>query len=155
MQRRRIVMELRTSGKLKGGKPCMVYLKNNLGKIYNEGQADFVMTLKNDTLNFQRITFILKRLKPADDFSVNLKTIKEYALFNKTFYNILCLYDINNRFIEIHYNKGIPDTYPTEDNISRIIKVLEEKGIKEIYREGDESLNEEVNAEGKGTAEKI
>lgn len=155
MQRRRIVMELRTGGKLKGGKPCMVYLKNNLGKIYNGGQADFVMTLKNDTLNFQRITFILKRLKPADDFSVNLKTIKEYALFNRTLYNVLCLYDINNRFIEINYNKGIPDTYPTEDNISRIIKVLEEKGIREIYKEGEDSSDEGADAEGEGTAEKI
>lgn len=150
MQRRRIVMELRNSGKLKGVKPCMIYLKNNLGKIYNEGQADFVMSLKNDRLYFQKITLILKRLKPKDDFSVDLKTINEYAVFEKMYYNTLCLYDINKRFIEIHYNKGIADTYPTEDNISRIIKVLQERGIKE-RKFDEEDSDEGIDSETEGT----
>ncbi len=148
MQRREIIMNLRANGKLKGVKPCMIFLKNNLGKIYNEGQADFVMSIKGDILYFQKITFFLKRLKPADDFTLNLNIIKEYAFFKKSFSNTLCLYDKDKRFIEINYNKGIPDTFPTEDNINRIIKILEQKGIKEIYKEEDENLNEESDTAG-------
>lgn len=151
MQRRRIVMELRNSGKLKGVKPCMIYLKNNLGKIYNEGHADFVMSMKDNTLYFQRISSVLKQLKPKDDFSLDLRRFREYAFFQHSFYNVLCLYDKDKRYIEIHYNKGVPDTYPTEDNINRIIKTLEERGIREIHMEGEEVLDEESDAEGKGT----
>ena len=45
--------------------------------------------------------------------------------------------------MEVCYNKGIPDTAPTEININRIIKVLEEKGIKQINL--DDSKSEEIN----------
>lgn len=150
MNRKQIIMDLRANGKLKGVKPCMVFLKNNLGQIYTEGQADFVMSIKGDTLYFQKITLFLKRLKPKDDFSVNLNNFKEYAFFQKALSNTLCLYDDKKRFLEINYNKGIPDTYMTEDNISRIIKIIEEKGIKEIYNE-EENIDEKLDTKGEGT----
>lgn len=152
MQRRRIVMDLRTSGLLKGVKPCVIYLKNNLGKIYNEGQADFVLTIKNNRfLNFQKLSFFLHRLKPKDDFTLDLNNFKEYSFFQHMYYNTLCIYDNHKRFIEIHYNKGVSDTYPTEDNMSRIIKILEEKGIKEIKLDEGTDDDEEFDTEGKGS----
>ncbi len=149
MQRRRIIMELRNSGKLKGVKPCMIYLKNNMGKIYNEGHADFVMSIKDNTLYFQKLSSFLRQLKPKEDFSLDLRRFKEYAFFQHSFYNVLCLYDKDKRYIEINYNKGIADTFPTEDNVNRIIKVLEEKGIREIDLEKDVISDEESNAKGK------
>ena len=149
MQRRTIIMNLRNYGKLKGVKPCFISMKNNLGKIYTEGQADFVMSIKNDKLYFQKLTFFLRRLKPADDFSLDIRTLRSYALFEKPYHNILYLYDVNKRFLEIHYFKGTPDMYPTEDNILRIIKVLEERGIKKWNPE--EEIDEEDDTKRSGT----
>lgn len=146
MQRRQIIMNLRTSGHLKGVKPCMVFLKNNLGKIYNEGQADFVMSIKDDKLFFQKITFLFKKLKPKDDFELNLNNIVEYTLIERSLYNVLCLYDNKKRYIEINYHKGIADTFPTEDNICRIIKSLEGRGIKKINLEKDVLNNEQSDS---------
>ena len=42
-------------------------------------------------------------------------------------------------------------TFPTEDNMSRIIKILEEKGIKEINLDKGFDADEESNTEGKGS----
>lgn len=152
MQRKEIIMDIRTSGYLKGLKPCYVFLRQNIGKIYNGTQADFIMSLKNKTLYFQKLSFFFKKLKPKDDFELNITKFKQYAIFNRTFENVLCLYDRNNNFIEIHYHKGIPDTYITEDNISRICKILDEEGIKQIYNNDEEDeLDEGTDTEGKGT----
>ena len=146
MQRREIIMALRNEGKLKGLKPCYIYLKQNLGKIYNDGQSDFVMSLKGDILYFQKLTIILHRLKPKYDFELNLKRFVTYSIVEHRLSNCLYLYDKQGYFIEICYHKGIPDTAPTEININRIIKVLEEKGIKKIniYDDEEELVDEEA-----------
>jgi len=151
MQRRRIIMELRNTGKLKGVKPCIVYLKRNMGKIYNEGQADFVMSMNKTMLHFQKLSLFLRRLQPKEDFSIDLRIMEAYAFTVRSFNNTLTLFDRNKRFIEIHYHKGIADTFTTEDNIDRIIKVLEEMGIKQINFEKDVMGNEEPDTEGKGS----
>ena len=151
MQRKEIIMNVRSSGYLKGLKPCYVFLRQNIGKIYNGTQADFIMSLKNKVLYFQKISFFFKKLKPKDDFELNITKFKEYAIFEKTFENILCLYDRNNNFIEIHYHKGIPDTYITEDNISRMCKLFDEAGIKQIYKDEEVDVDEESDTEGKGS----
>lgn len=151
MRQKEILMNVRSSGHLKGLKPCYIFLKQNIGKIYNGTQSDFIMSLKGKTLYFQKITLFFKKLKPKEDFELNLAMFKEYALFRRTISNVLCLYDKNKNFIEIHYHKGVPDTFITEDNIARICKVLDELGIKEIYKEAEDNANEESNTEGKGT----
>ncbi len=152
MQRKAIVMNVRTSGLLKGVKPCVIFLKNNIGKIYNEGQSDFILTIKNNRyLNFQKLSFFLHRLKPKEDFTLDLNNFKEYSFVKHMYHNTLCIYDYKKRFIEIHYHKGIEDTFPTEDNMSRIIKILEEKGIKEINLDKGFDEDEESNTEGKGS----
>ena len=50
MQRKELVNTFRSQGKIKGGKPCVIYLKNNIGKIYNEGYGDFILSQKNNDL---------------------------------------------------------------------------------------------------------
>ena len=75
MNRTQIVQNLRVSGRLKGKKPAVVFLKKNVGEIYNEGVAYFVMTEKNGFLNFQRLTTFTKSLKPEKDFSIELKDV--------------------------------------------------------------------------------
>lgn len=143
MQRKEIIMQIRNDGKLKGLKPCFVYLKQNMGKIYNEGHSDFVMSLKGDILYFQKLSFFFHNLKPRYDFELNINRFVSYSIIENRLHNCLYLYDKQGNYMEVCYNKGIPDTAPTEININRIIKVLEEKGIKQINL--DDSKSEEIN----------
>ena len=60
MDRKSILLNLRNEGKLKGLKPCFVNLNNNAGKIYNGGGGTFIMTLRENTLYFQKLSFFLR-----------------------------------------------------------------------------------------------
>ena len=131
MDRRNLVQTLRVNGELKGVKPCVIFLKRNNGNIYLNGMATFVMTMKNNKLNFQRISTFFHDLKPKEDFEIDLTRFESYIHVERSYYNILCLFAKNRNFIEINYDKGTPDTYPTEDNIHRIIDELQKLGIKE------------------------
>ena len=117
MDRRYIVQSLRVNGQLKGVKPCVIFLKKNNGDIYLNGMATFVMSIKNDKLYFQRISTFFHELKPKDDLELDLNRFESYVHVSRSYYNILCLYCKNRNFIEINYDKGTADTYPTEDNI--------------------------------------
>ena len=41
----------------------------------------------------------------------------------------------HEEIIEINYDKGTPDTYPTEENIAFLIEMMEKMGIKETKNE--------------------
>lgn len=132
MNRRELIKNLRTSGKLKASKPAVVFLKANYGKIYNGGYSNFIMTIKNsDVLYFQKLS-LFNTLKPKGDFSIELKDFVSYCLKEDTMANVLFLYNKDKNFIGICYHKGIPDTYQTEENINRMIKIFDEKGLKKI-----------------------
>ncbi len=131
MDRRNIVQTLRINGQLKGVKPCVIFLKKNFGNIYLNGMATFVMTMKNNKIFFQRLSTFFHELKPKDDFEIDLSRFESYIHVERSYYNILCLYAKSRDFIEINYDKGTADTYPTEDNISRIIEELQKLGLKE------------------------
>lgn len=142
MEKRELLLALRREGKLKGHKPCFVYLKPNLGKIYNEGSAKFIMSLKDDKLYFQRLT-LFNGLRESDDFSLNAKRFKEYNLIDKTISMTLILYDINGLFIEINYKARRKDSFTTEDNIVRILDELKKNfNLKEAKYDG---ATEETN----------
>ena len=132
-------MQLRNDGKLKGLKPCYVFLKQNMGKIYNEGHSDFVMSLKGNTLFFQKLSFFFHNLKPKYDFELDIRRFVSYSIIENMLTNNLYLYDKHGNYMEICYNKGVSDTAPTEININRIIAVLEEKGIKRFNLVEDDS----------------
>lgn len=151
MNRKDYLLELRQEGKLKGKKPCFITLKLNKGRIYNLGTADFIMSYKDDTLYFQRLSLFFKTLKPKLDFTLNAKRFVEYKFTKKQFMTMLTLYDTAGMFIEIYFQTGTKETYATEDNIYRILRELEAKGLKEIkgaiatYEEGNDTGSEESN----------
>ena len=130
MDRRAYLLNMRKAGLLKGQKPCFITLRQNLGKIYNSGSADFIMSYRNGVLYFQILSLFLRNLKPKLDFEVHTGRFTEYKFVNKNFMNTLYLYDADGNYLEIHYQKGNIETASTEDNIQRIIDILKENGLK-------------------------
>ena len=57
MGRKETIMEMRVNRLLKGKKPCYVYLRQNNGQIYEGGQSDFIMTITDNFLHFQKLSF--------------------------------------------------------------------------------------------------
>ena len=119
MDRKAILLDLRNEGKLKGLKPCFVNLRPNIGKIYNGGSGTFIMSIRDEVLHFQKLSFFLHRLVPSDDFNVNVKRFTEYRIDRKTALAVLYLYDKEGRFLQVIYQIGTKETFATEDNISR------------------------------------
>lgn len=132
MNRKEILMQYRNTKRIKGIKPAYVFLKRNIGKIYNGTSAKFILSIRDNKLIFQKLSFF-NNLKPNLDFEINLLKFKEYVYCKMNQYTCsLILYDKNGKFIEIFYNCGLPDTYLSEDNMARIIKDIEHLGIKEV-----------------------
>ncbi|MDE6241029.1 MAG: hypothetical protein K2M08_01260 [Anaeroplasmataceae bacterium] len=133
MNRKQIIMQYRTSRLLKGHRPGIIYLKQNKGKIYTQGTADFIMTIGKENLYFQRLSMFTKRLLPEKDFSLHLNRIKSYnmRLVNPVV-KCLTLYTFEKYYLEIFFYIKTADTYETETNIEGIIKMLEERGVKEM-----------------------
>ncbi len=145
MKRKEILMYVRASGYLKGLKPAIIYLKPNAGKIYNGKLNFFAMSIKNDVIYFQSLSKLFKKIDKKHDFDLKVTDIIRWQLIenNRTF-NVLVLYFKDRKFLDIYYDKGIKDTFVIEDNISRTIEVLKNKGIKELIMEkGDK--DEESN----------
>ena len=136
MNQKDLLISLRSSGVLKGIKPVAVKLNKNKGGIYLDGKADYVMTIKDNILYFQRLSVFLKKPLPNLDFSVNLNNFKEYSVLTiNSYVNCLYLYNKKNQYLEMYYLKGTRDTYFSEDNLFRMIKDFESLGIKEIKEE--------------------
>ena len=107
------------------------------------------MTLRENTFYFQKLSFFLHRLVPNEDFSVNVKRFIEYKINKKTAIAVLYFYDKEGRFLPVMYQIGTPNTFSTEENISRILKELEEKyGLK---MEDEDYGKEEPDTEGEGS----
>ena len=143
MDKRERLLEMRRTRKLKGLKPCFIYLKNNIGKIYNGGRAKFVMSLENNNLYFQRLTFF-NNLRENDDFYLNCKRFKTYDETDSGIIKTLILYDDEGRYIEIFYKARRKDSASTEENIYRIIEELKKTNkMKEVdhYDTSEEASN--------------
>lgn len=136
MNQKELLISLRSSGILKGVKPVMVKLNKNKGGIYLDGNADYVMTIKDNLLHFQRLSKFLKKPMSHLDFSLNLLNFKEYNIISMNSYvNCLYLYNKKGQYIEIFYSKGLKETYFSEDNLFRMLKEMEKFGIREIKEE--------------------
>lgn len=133
VNRKQIILEYRTKGLIKGHRPAIVYMKRNIGKIYLEGQADFIFSIGKENLHFQKLTLFLKKLKPVQDLSV---PIQEVTSFHHRTLNLvtncLTLYTKDKHFLEVYYNTKTADTYASEQNIVKIIEMLKEKGKTEV-----------------------
>ncbi len=139
MERRELLLQMRKDKTLKGLKPAFVTLKLNTGKIYTGGTSNFILSLKNNILYFQKITLFLKKLKPKEDFEINAKRFTEYTLETRGYTKILYLFDKAGYFLEIRYLYGTKQTAPSDDNISRIIAELKETiNLVEANNDGTE-----------------
>lgn len=133
MNQKQIILEYRTSGQIKGHRPSIVYLKQNGGKIYTKGTADFIMSIGKEQLYFQRLSFFTKRLLPNKDFQVELSRFKSYNMRQvNPVVKCLTIYTFEKFYIEIFFYANTRNTYLSEDNIASTIKQLEERGVKEI-----------------------
>ena len=142
MDRHQILMDMRNEHKLKGLKPCFVVLSSINGKLYTGPTSDFIMSLKNGILYFQRLSMFFHSLKPKDDVSYPINIFKEYSIKKKNnFASILFLYTKEGKYLQISYQTGLADTQSCEYNLSKIIEELEASGIK------NNSLCEDFNDE--------
>ncbi len=149
MDRKGILLNLRNEGKLKGLKPSFVTLRTNAGKLYSGGSGTFIMTIRDNMLHFQKLSFLFHRLVPADDYSVNAKRFTEYKVIKKTGITLLYLYDVEGRYLPIFYQTGTSQTFSTEENIDKIIKELENNyGLR---MEVEENGEEDSDSKGKGS----
>ena len=131
MNQKQTILEYRTSGQIKGHRPSVVFLKQNGGKVYTKGTADFIMSLGKEKLYFQRLSFFMKRLLPTKDFDVELSRFTSYNLRQvNPVIKCLTIYTIEKYYIEIFYYVNTRDTYESEMNIAFVIKQLEERGVK-------------------------
>jgi hypothetical protein len=153
MDRQSYLLEMRQNHTLKGLKPCFVSLRFNAGKIYNDGYGEFIMSLKDGKLYFQKLSRFLKKLKPKDDFSLNADRFIEYRLEDKSFMKILYLYDDSGRYIDICYQAGRIETSASEDNVRRIIDELcKQHNLKPFKEEEyDDSQEEGNDSTGEGS----
>ena len=135
MDKKQFIQELRANRIIKGNRPAFVYLRKNVGNIYKGKKSKFILSIKNDVLYFQKVTFF-KGLKPKEDFTLNIKDFIKYRFISYgVFLSSLCLYDGKRNFIEINYDTRRSDSYETEVNMIDISKRLIEAGLKELVYE--------------------
>ncbi len=139
MDKYQILMDMRNEHTLKGLKPCFVILSSANGKLYTGPSSDFIMSLKNGVLYFQRLSMFFHTLKPKDDVSYPIDIFTEYKILKKnSFTSMLYLYTKKGTYIQVSYQTGLPDTQSTEYNLSKIIEELESSGIKQLEDITDE-----------------
>lgn len=132
VSRKDTIMEMRVNRLLKGKKPCFIYMRQNKGEIYMGGQSDFIMTITDNFIHFQKLSFFLRKYQPKGDLKLDRKSIKYFTHYNMNIAtNTLILYTVDKKFIQVFYNCGVVDTIETENNISDIINLLKEQGVKE------------------------
>ena len=130
MDRRSFLMEMRKAHQLKGDKPCFVVIKfSNNGKKY---KGEYILSLRDDILYFQKINRLFEILRPVDDFNLNVFDFIGFIIKRLNRRNSLILYKENEDILSIDYMVGLRETFSTEENIERICKVLVEKGLKRI-----------------------
>ncbi len=152
MDRQQFLLEMRQNHTLKGRKPCFVSLRFNAGKIYNEGYSEFIMSFRDGVIYFQKLSRFLKRLQPSGDFELRARRFKKYDIMQKSFINILYLYEDNDRFIDICYQVGKRENSSTMSNIQRIVdEMVELYNIKSCAEEIKNEPEEDTDSEGKGS----
>lgn len=147
MDHKEIINKYRSAGQIKGVKPAIVRLRTNKMSLFTDSTGNFIISMKKNVLYFQRLSVVFKKFIPNLDFQLNLLNFKQYQLvaLNKLVY-CLYLFDKKDRFIEIFFNYGTPETYISYDAILRMIKEFEKIGITEMksgeYNEDEDTDNE-------------
>jgi len=130
MNRRSFLLEMRKSGQLKGDKPCFVVLKyKDENRNY---RGEYILSQRYDNLYLQKINRLFEMLRPKDDFSVSIHSFIGFKIESNNSRNSFILYKENGELLKMDYMVGLKETFSTEENIERIVKVLTEKGLKRI-----------------------
>lgn len=124
MDKRELLLTMRKDHTLKGLKPAFVNLRMNTGQIYYGPYGEFIMSLRNDILYFQKISTFLKRRQPKYDFEVKCARFSSYTIDVKSYMKTLYLYEESGRFMEIGYMYGTKASASSDENIYRIIEEL-------------------------------
>ena len=132
MTKKEFIQSLRANRIIKGNRPSYVTLKKNFGNIYKGKKSDFIMSITNTDLHFQKVT-IFKGLKPTLDFKLSISDIKHYYVTTyQGLFNTLCLYDHNKNFIEIHFAGINKEDRENVININDIIDRLVKLGVTKL-----------------------
>ncbi len=133
MTRQELLLSMRKNHTLKGLKPAFVTLRMNAGKIYSGPFGNFILSLRDNVLYFQKVSTFLKRLQKKSDFQMKANRFNRFQILNKNYYKILYLYDPDGKYLEISYMYGTKEFASTEDNIYRIIEELKKTiNLKEL-----------------------
>lgn len=140
MTRQELLLSMRKSHTLKGLKPAFVTLRMNAGKIYSGPFGNFILSLRDNILYFQKISTFLRRLQKKYDFEINAKRFNRFQIINKNYFKVLYLYDSEGCYLEITYMYGNREFASTEENIYRITEELKKTiDLKEVdFNEGFE-----------------
>lgn len=126
MDRRSFLLEMRKAHQLKGLKPCYVIVKYKGDKYYH---GEYIMSIEENTLFFQKINRIFQILRPEGDFSLNIKDYDFYKLDTKRVRATLSLFKKSGEVFSIDYMIGTRESFSTEDNMERITKCFDSLGL--------------------------
>ena len=145
MDRKSFLLEMRKAGQLKGQKPCFVMVKYRLDRFYH---GEYIMSIKEDTLYFQKINRLFQMLRPQDDFILKINEYDFYKFETKRARASLILYKSNSDIFTLDYMIGTKETFATEDNMERIAKCFDALGLQRVeVRKNDQW---EFNSRTKG-----
>ena len=140
MDRKSFLLEMRKAGQLKGQKPCFVMVKYRLDKFYH---GEYIMSIKEDVLHFQKINRLFQMLRPQDDFILKINEYDFYKFETKRARASLILYKSNSDIFTLDYMIGTKETFATEDNMERIAKCFDALGLHrmEVRKDGEWEFN--------------
>ena len=130
MDRRSILLEMRKSGQLKGVKPCFVMVKHKMNNQAYSGE--YILSIKDQTIFFQKISKIFHLLHPSDDFSINVKDYVAYKFLHQVGKSSFTLFQKDGKTIKVDYMTGTREAFSTMDNMERIAKELKALGLQDM-----------------------
>ena len=140
MDRKAFLLEMRKAHQLKGLKPCFVMVKYKSDKLYH---GEYIMSIKENTLCFQKINKFFAMLRPEADFELIATEYDFYKFETKRARATLTLYKKDGEYFSLDYMIGTKETFATEDNMERIAKCFDALGLHkmEVRKDGEWEFN--------------
>ena len=136
MDRKGFLLEMRKAAQLKGSKPCFVIVRYKKDKYYH---GEYIMSIKENTLYFQKINRLFQMLRPEGDFSLVITEYDFYKFETKRARATMLLYKEDGEIFSTDYMIGTRETFSTEDNMERIAKCFDALGLHRMeVKDGQE-----------------
>lgn len=121
---------MRKSGQLKGVKPCFVIIKHRMdNKSYS---GEYILSIKESTLYFQKISRIFHLLHPNADFKVDAKDFVAYKFNHLSGRSSFTLFMQDGETLKVDYLNQTRESFQTVDNMERIAKELKALGLQDM-----------------------